>query len=532
MTRTTDNEASGHRKVTWIRAGWENSPQQSAWRSHDAALTGKPNRGSSGGISPTRPRFRSFLTPGACVIPQRRRSVVLTITATLFIGLFTTFTAAREARVVLKNGDEVRGEITFSDSGLTLKTDDGEQRRFSIDEVHRCHFEIDTQATKELNFGEEQQARDGQEERPENDDQDRSASDDEKLPDHWQSIDIGKMLKKGRAVGQGNRFLLEAHDRPQDEEFSSFHMVYTSLVGNCEISARVVSISQHHEDSSGAIILRGGLDERNSNHMLSLSPEDGVTHRAWKFRGGVSKNRDDPAIQPPYWLRLIRRGDRVESQFSADGRSWQRLHEHRSGLPDGITAGLAVTARNEGLNQVFFDNVHLGPLGSRPNEKLPPRVHLTSGSVLSGRIATANGDHFEVKNRWFGETIPTNWIARVSFILPQPGITRIVQRPDRRGVQLRNGDFIDSTLEQIKDDLVISNSVLFGRQSFRIYEQADSLLIRSQSNDQYGYRVTLSDGSIFVGKAMALHEDTMDIQTELLGKINLPLDDVEKLEIK
>src|SRR5690606_9060017 len=68
----------------------------------------------------------------------------------------------------------------------------------------------------------------------------------------------------------------------------------------------------------------------------------------------------DGVSRLPRWVRIVRRGDRVEGWHSADGSSWALRDSVTLALPDTVQVGLAVTSHNNGtLAAARFENVRV-----------------------------------------------------------------------------------------------------------------------------------------------------------------------------
>lgn len=146
--------------------------------------------------------------------------------------------------------------------------------------------------------------------------------------------------------------------------FDQFHFVYLKVLGDFQMSVRIEGFTKADLYSKAGIMARETLDPGSRHVYLLAFPENDLRNHN---NGGVEFQyrekdagecvaiypRDETALPPVYpvnlpdvWLRLVRRGDRFEALFSADGREWKTYTSKELKLSEELLVGLAVTSHN------------------------------------------------------------------------------------------------------------------------------------------------------------------------------------------
>ncbi|MHC4325396.1 MAG: PA14 domain-containing protein, partial [Planctomycetota bacterium] len=155
----------------------------------------------------------------------------------------------------------------------------------------------------------------------------------------------------------------------------NFHYAYVPLIGDGEITARVVDNgSGSNSWSKGGVMIRETLDGPSRHTFMAVTGGDGggicFQGRPDTGSGSISFHGDVTA-SPPHWVKLVREGDMITGYHSDDGVAWE---EFTDGSPDGamtnpmdqplpeqVYIGLAVSSHAAGeLRTWTFDNVTVG----------------------------------------------------------------------------------------------------------------------------------------------------------------------------
>jgi hypothetical protein len=108
------------------------------------------------------------------------------------------------------------------------------------------------------------------------------------------------------------------------QRFDDFHFAYSRLKGDGSITAKIESVENVNEWTKAGIMIRNTLDAESPNAMSLVTPRGIVS---FQYRPKTSEltnqiyERSNTA-NLPYWLRVIRQGDRFVAQHSIDGTVW------------------------------------------------------------------------------------------------------------------------------------------------------------------------------------------------------------------
>lgn len=156
------------------------------------------------------------------------------------------------------------------------------------------------------------------------------------------------------------------------DERDEFFFVYTSLVGDGYISARVKDLDAVDPWAKAGVMLRESLDPSAPNVLLHISNHNGSVLQTRMTRGAATVNSagHDTTMEKGGWVRLTRTGDTVVGELSRDGVTWSELGRYEVQLGGEVLIGLAVTAHARGAiaTATFSDLTHgTGLPGSTPD---------------------------------------------------------------------------------------------------------------------------------------------------------------------
>ena len=193
------------------------------------------------------------------------------------------------------------------------------------------------------------------------------------IPEGWESQDIA--TTGGSAVESNGTWTVIGDGADIWGSSDAFHYAYVPLIGDGEITARVVDNgSGSNTWAKGGVMIRETL-EANSKHVMAIitdSDGGGIANQGRPSTGGSSVSfHGDITASPPHWVRLVRESDMITAYHSADGVDWELFTD---GSPDGamtnpfnlpmaeqVYIGLCVTSHAAGeLRTYTFDNVTVG----------------------------------------------------------------------------------------------------------------------------------------------------------------------------
>ncbi|MHC4325083.1 MAG: PA14 domain-containing protein, partial [Planctomycetota bacterium] len=194
------------------------------------------------------------------------------------------------------------------------------------------------------------------------------------LPDGWSSQDVGTP-SPGSADESNGTWTITGNGHDIWDSSDNFHYAYVPLIGDGEITARVVDNGTGSNAwSKGGVMIRETLDGPSKHVIAALTGGEG-SGAAFQGRpdtgSGSISFHGDVSASPPHWVKLVREGDMITGYHSADGVAWEQFTD---GSPDGamtnplelamaeqVYVGLAVSSHAAGeLRTWTFDNVTVG----------------------------------------------------------------------------------------------------------------------------------------------------------------------------
>jgi hypothetical protein len=188
------------------------------------------------------------------------------------------------------------------------------------------------------------------------------------LPSPWQHEDIGAVVLPGDAnyENASGTFTIAGAGLDIWSTADSFHYAFRNVSGNCELIARVTSITDTFPWAKAGVMIRESLAPSAANACLALTSENGAEFQWRDTNGGPSAYAQGPFATAPSWLRLTRTNTAFTAYSSDDGINWFQLGATVIlNLPIDAVVGLAVTAVNSNaLNSSTFDSVQLNSSGT------------------------------------------------------------------------------------------------------------------------------------------------------------------------
>lgn len=147
-----------------------------------------------------------------------------------------------------------------------------------------------------------------------------------------------------------------------------FQFVFKTLTGDGTMVARVTNIGPGTNTwAKGGVMIRQSLAAGSTHASMVLSANtDGTAGNGYSFQrrlaaDGASTSNDGtaPAIKPPYWVKIERKGTAFSASISPDGKTWTAVGTAQTiAMTDPVYMGLAVTSHDAAtMRTVTFDNV-------------------------------------------------------------------------------------------------------------------------------------------------------------------------------
>jgi N-acetylneuraminic acid mutarotase len=210
------------------------------------------------------------------------------------------------------------------------------------------------------------------------------------LPAPWLDQDIGSVGMSGNAstANYSSTFSVGGSGVGVVSNADSFNYLYQPLNGNGQIVVRVATQENTGGSAQAGIMVRETLDPTSKHAAMLITPSNGILFERRLATGGATSQTVFSGVAAPYWLKLVRAGNKLTGFLSADGSSWTRLGADTVTMATSVYVGLAVaSSSNVAVSQAGFDNLNLGPKANAgPNQT----IALSSTATLS-RTATDDG---------------------------------------------------------------------------------------------------------------------------------------------
>jgi hypothetical protein len=236
------------------------------------------------------------------------------------------------------------------------------------------------------------------------------------IPTGWNDQDIG--TTGGSASESNGTWTISADGADIWGTSDAFHYAYVPLIGDGEITARVVNNGTGSNTwAKGGVMIRETLDASSKHMIMAMTGSDGggIAFQGRFQSAGANSSSLHGTITaaPPHWVRLVREGDTITGYHSDDGVNWQLFTGGQDNTGGTITnpmtvdmaenayIGLFVTSHAAGEIRTFkFDNV-TAPLPVVAYMPDPPNgsIHADTWASLSWKTGTSAVSH----DVYFGE---------------------------------------------------------------------------------------------------------------------------------
>ena len=189
------------------------------------------------------------------------------------------------------------------------------------------------------------------------------------MPAGWEGQDVGAVAIAGEACANGDQLIISASGSDIWNDQDQFYYVYQPLVGDWQLSARILSIGESDPWAKAGLMIRESLDA-NAKNAFVASTSGGrwsFQHRANTADETLGNLNESTEFSFPHWLRLTRRANDFYGYYSVDGVNWELIGSANIDIPDQVLLGIASTAHNNNLlNEVVFDQVEFTTGGGNP----------------------------------------------------------------------------------------------------------------------------------------------------------------------
>ena len=165
----------------------------------------------------------------------------------------------------------------------------------------------------------------------------------------WQHGDIGSVGAVGSASESDGTWTINGSGVDIWDTSDGFHYVYQSMSGNCQIIARVVSMTNTNAWAKAGVMIRETLTGGSKHAMMVVTPGSGTAFQRRTTTGGISDHTAGSVVTAPYWVKLVRTGDTFYGYESINGSVWTLVGSASVTMAADVYIGLAVTSHSDGV---------------------------------------------------------------------------------------------------------------------------------------------------------------------------------------
>jgi hypothetical protein len=175
---------------------------------------------------------------------------------------------------------------------------------------------------------------------------------------------------RGRAAGfadnGNNAFTLSSSGTDIWNNGDQFRFAYKQLSGDGTMVARVDSVVNTNVWAKAGVMIRQSTDAGSTHAFMPITPGGSGAGNGASFQrrlaangGSTNDDKPAPAIAPPYWVKIERKGNSFTGSISPDGKTWTPLGTAQTiVMTNPVLIGLALCSHDPALTTVAeFSNV-------------------------------------------------------------------------------------------------------------------------------------------------------------------------------
>lgn len=181
------------------------------------------------------------------------------------------------------------------------------------------------------------------------------------LPPPWSGGDVGAVGEPGAAAYADGVYTVSGSGHGIWSTGDEFHYVYQTATGDCDIRARLNSISGDDLSRAG-IMIRETLNPASTHASLLLTGGQSALFERRSSTGGTTEATSAAAQSSSAWLRVQRKGKKFTAAISNDGFTWAVIGTANINMSQNIYIGLAVSSHADGtMSTAVIDDVTAVP---------------------------------------------------------------------------------------------------------------------------------------------------------------------------
>lgn len=223
------------------------------------------------------------------------------------------------------------------------------------------------------------------------------------LQSGWSMQDVGTVNQPGTGSSCEGAYILTGGGSDIWGTSDSFSFACQQVTGDCEIRAKVTSLTNTHEWARAGVMIRESLDA-DSRHMDAfITPGHGFNTQYRSSTGGNTTQAGGPALNPvpDNWVKLTRIRSQFTSWTSADGVTWTQMFSTTIPMGRTVFIGLPVCGlvkNTAGATIATFDRVSVAALPTPWKSGEVGTTGIAGGAIQSGDVIRVNGTGSDIWN--------------------------------------------------------------------------------------------------------------------------------------
>jgi autotransporter-associated beta strand protein len=183
------------------------------------------------------------------------------------------------------------------------------------------------------------------------------------LPLPWVTADIGSVGIAGSASATSGVYTVNGSGTGVYASSDQFRMVYQNSSGDCQLIARVNSLTAPSTSAKTGVMIRESLAANARCAGVYVTPSSGVQFIWRTSTGSMVSIATATGITAPRWVRIQRVGNSFRAFHSANGSTWTQFGGNKTiSMATSAYLGQAVTSgTNSALSTGVFSSVTATP---------------------------------------------------------------------------------------------------------------------------------------------------------------------------
>ena len=169
------------------------------------------------------------------------------------------------------------------------------------------------------------------------------------LPEPWKCKVLGAVGVPGSVAVKDGKWTLKVSGADIWDAADGLRFLYQPIKGDGTIIAKVTSLENTNEWAKCGVMFRETLTP-GSRHVMCVTTPGQNCHIQWRAtadqESGYGENPVGQAA--PYWVKLVRAGNKFTASVSKDGKEWTAAGETTNDMAKEAFVGIALTSHDDG----------------------------------------------------------------------------------------------------------------------------------------------------------------------------------------